>query len=120
MHGLDRWGDLLGKAGRRHPSGQLVRADRKPDDRIRTSRQPHRRDLKDEDRLSERAESALGRLALRGVIDEHELAPVSAMRRWSARIARRSRRRARSRAPAACSICGRGANPAGARAGTDC
>lgn len=67
------WGKLLGrragrkrKAGKRHPSGQLVRADKHPDDKVRASRQPHRRVLKAEDRLSEKAESPLGRLYLTG------------------------------------------------------
>lgn len=53
------------KAGRRHPSGQLVR-EKKPDDRVRTSRQPHRRGLPAEERLSEKAESPIGRMLLRG------------------------------------------------------
>lgn len=53
------------KAGRRHPSGQLVRA-AQPDDRIRSARQPHRRGLPKEMRLSEKAESPLGRLLLTG------------------------------------------------------
>lgn len=52
------------KAGKRHPGGELVRTDKRPDDRVRASRQPHRRQLKDADRLSERAESLLGRLSL--------------------------------------------------------
>lgn len=51
------------KSGRRHPSGELVR-DKRPDDRVRASRQPHRRALKEGDRLSEKAESMLGRLSL--------------------------------------------------------
>jgi hypothetical protein len=53
------------KLGRRHPSGQLVR-EKQPDDRIRTSRQPHRRQVAKEHRLDERAESPLGRLLLQG------------------------------------------------------
>lgn len=57
------------KSGRRHPSGGLVQ-EKKPDDRIRTSRQPGRRDVRHEDRLSEHAESPLGRLYLRGRITE--------------------------------------------------
>lgn len=60
------------KAGRRHPGGELVR-DKQPDDRIRMSRQPHRRGLAPELRGAEQAESPLGRLALRGVIDEDQL-----------------------------------------------
>jgi hypothetical protein len=55
------------KGGPRHPGGQLVR-EKKPDDRIRTARQPHRRGVRSEDRMDERAESPLGRLALRNVI----------------------------------------------------
>jgi hypothetical protein len=51
------------KAGKRHPGGELVR-DKRPDDRVRASRQPHRRMLKEGDRLSEKAESLLGRLSL--------------------------------------------------------
>jgi hypothetical protein len=35
---------------------------------VRTSRQPHRRGLKQDDRLSDRAESLLGRLNLNGLI----------------------------------------------------
>lgn len=52
------------KAGKRHPSGELVRQDKRPDDRVRAGRQPHRRRLGDLDRLSERAESPLGQLSL--------------------------------------------------------
>lgn len=59
------------KAGKRHPSGELVR-DKRPDDRIRASRQPHRRGLRDVDRLSEKAESPLGRLNLKGSISDEE------------------------------------------------
>jgi hypothetical protein len=59
------------KAGKRHPSGELVR-DKRPDDRIRASRQPHRRGLKEGDRLSEKAESPLGRLNLRGIISDDQ------------------------------------------------
>ncbi len=63
------------KSGKRHPGGELVR-DKQPDDRIRASRQPHRRAIEEGDRLSERAESPLGRLSLmrgrdgQAVIDE--------------------------------------------------
>lgn len=56
------------KSGARHPGGQL-KAKPKPDLKVRTSRQPHRRVLKSDDRLDERAESPLGRLFLRGKID---------------------------------------------------
>lgn len=74
--GLSRSGRKR-KAGKRHPSGELVR-DKRPDDKVRASRQPHRRSLKDTDRLSERAESPLGRLSLlrdsqrKTVIDENQ------------------------------------------------
>lgn len=47
--------------------------EKKPDDRVRTSRQPHRRDLKDELRTNERAESPLGRLWLKKKISYDEL-----------------------------------------------
>lgn len=57
------------KSGARYPSGELKKPEVKPDDRIRTSRQPHRRALPDEQRRDERAESPLGRLLLKGVID---------------------------------------------------
>jgi hypothetical protein len=68
------------KAGRRHPSGELVRESRFPDDKVRAGRQPHRRRLDDADRLSDRAESPFGQLSLladptrsgRKVIDEHQ------------------------------------------------
>lgn len=59
------------KAGRRHPNGALVR-EKRPDDRIRASRQPHRRAMTKDDRLDERAESALGRLNLRRLISNDE------------------------------------------------
>jgi hypothetical protein len=59
------------KPGHRHPSGELVREAR-PDDRLRTARQPHRREVAAQDRLSERAESPLGRLNLRGVITDEQ------------------------------------------------
>lgn len=39
---------------------------RRPDDRVRTSRQPHRRVLDDADRRAEEAESPIGRLLLAG------------------------------------------------------
>lgn len=59
------------KAGQRHPSGQLVqksKVEKQIDDRVRTSRQPHRRMLRAEDRLDERAESPLGRLLIKGYL----------------------------------------------------
>lgn len=59
------------KAGARHPSGQLVqksKTEKQIDDRVRTSRQPHRRGLRADDRLDERAESPLGRLLLKGYL----------------------------------------------------
>lgn len=52
------------KIGDRHPSGGLIR--KQPDDRTRISRQPHRRILPSDLRLSEQAESLLGRLFLIG------------------------------------------------------
>jgi hypothetical protein len=59
------------KSGRRHPSGNLVR-EKRPDDRVRTGRQPHRRSLPEADRMSEKAESPLGRLNLKHVISDEE------------------------------------------------
>lgn len=58
------------KEGKRYPSGQLKPVI-KPDDvlRVRTSRQPHRRAMKDELRTDERAGSVIGRLFLAGDID---------------------------------------------------
>jgi len=61
------------KIGRRHPSGELAREERFPDDRIRGGRQPHRRSLAEELRLSELAESPIGRLALKGLLGEHQM-----------------------------------------------
>lgn len=58
------------KGGKRYPSGGLVPVVKAEDVlRMRTSRQPHRRTLKSDDRLDERAESPLGRLLIKGVID---------------------------------------------------
>lgn len=51
----------------RKPCGRL-KPEKHPDDKKRASRQPHRRALKDEDRMSEKAESTLGRLSLQDVI----------------------------------------------------
>lgn len=56
------------KSGQREPNGRL-KPEKRPDDRVKTSRQPHRRALPDEMRLDERAESPLGRMNLRGEID---------------------------------------------------
>lgn len=54
-------------------SGGLARVvDREPDDKIRAGRQPHRRHLREADRLDERAESPLGQLALREIITEEQ------------------------------------------------
>lgn len=61
--GLARRTGRKRKSGKRHPSGELIREVR-PDDRIRTSRQPHRRKVEEGDRLDQRAESPLGRLNL--------------------------------------------------------
>lgn len=69
--GLARRGRKRKSTGRRHPSGQLVR-EAAPDDRLRTARQPHRRVLPAADRLSERAESPLGRLNLREIISDEQ------------------------------------------------
>lgn len=55
------------KVGPRHPGGQLKHV--KPDLATRTSRQPHRRGLKDALRRDERAGEPLGRMYLRGLID---------------------------------------------------
>lgn len=57
------------KSGARYAGGARLKPEAKPDDRIKTSRQPHRRGLPDEQRRDERAESPLGRLLLKGVID---------------------------------------------------
>ena len=74
------WGVTgLGRAGRhrkrraRYPSGRIKPDEKKPDDRIRASRQPHRRNLPPDVRLSEKAESPLGRLNLRGAITDEQL-----------------------------------------------
>lgn len=58
------------KGGKRHPGGQLIKP--QIDLKTRTSRQPHRRGLKDELRADERAESPLGRLMLREAINNDE------------------------------------------------
>jgi hypothetical protein len=59
------------KIGRRYPSGRLV-PDKGPDDKLRVSRQPHRRDLPPDARPSEKAESPLGRLNLMGIITDEQ------------------------------------------------
>jgi hypothetical protein len=74
------WGKLLGgkwrkrgrnrKAGKRHPSGKLIQGHSEPDLRVRTSRQPHRRVVRDVDRLRAEAESTLGRYLLCGLLAE--------------------------------------------------
>ena len=46
--------------------------DKRPDDRVRASRQPHRRGLKSGDRLDEKAESPLGRMLLSGDLAAHD------------------------------------------------
>lgn len=55
------------KTGPRHPGGQLKR-EKPEDDKIRTSRQPHRRGFAPELRTAEEAESPIGRLWLRGLL----------------------------------------------------
>ncbi len=75
------WRGRKRKQGARHPGGQLKR-EKQPDDRVRTSRQPHRRILRTEDRMSEHAESPLGRLYLRGQLraDETEDPEIAELR----------------------------------------
>lgn len=58
--------------GSRLPGTNAPAIERAPDDRMRAARQPHRRGLPEHDRLSEKAESPLGRLNLRGVITEEQ------------------------------------------------
>lgn len=68
------------KHGARHPGGQLVKVKKLTDaeaQRIRTSRQPHRRALRTDDRLDERGESLLGRLLLRHWLRINPLPPGS-------------------------------------------
>lgn len=77
---LVAWRGRKRKPGHRKPCGQLKasgdKAEREADDRIRASRQPHRRELRRDvagneiDRFSEKAESPLGRLNLRGLISD--------------------------------------------------
>jgi hypothetical protein len=63
------------KAGRREPSGRLRRKPKQVEERVRIARaQPHRRGLKSNDRPSELAESALGRLCLTRTISAGERA----------------------------------------------
>lgn len=64
------------KAGLREPSGKLARGAKNEQaltDMVRTSRQPHRRTVKEQFRLTTVAESPLGRMALQGVIEEQLL-----------------------------------------------
>lgn len=58
--------------GQKLPHADDPVVEREPDDRIRASRQPHRRGLPEEDRLSEKAESPLGRLSLKSIITEEQ------------------------------------------------
>lgn len=78
------------KAGPRHPSGQLVAPNKTmavADDRIRTSRQPHRRILDEELRTAEEAESPLGRLLLTGYLRlASEADDAAARQRWDAGV----------------------------------
>lgn len=60
------------KSGNRKASGDLIR-DKQPDDRVRTARQPHRRTVRAEFRMSEHAESPLGRYMLRWLITEQQM-----------------------------------------------
>lgn len=90
------------KQGLRHKSGDLVRSARAPDDRIKTSRQPHRRSLPEALRLDERAGTVLGRLYLRGRLSE----PLfDAGTRWAVVV---GEMRAAIEPPAATSGSGRG------------
>jgi hypothetical protein len=57
------------KSGAREPNGRLAR-EKRPDDRLRVSRQPHRRGVRADDRLSEKAESVLGRMCLAGILTD--------------------------------------------------
>jgi len=72
----------LGRSGRkrkdgpRYPSGGLKsnKPARAVDDKVRCGRQPHRRMLSEELRLDTRAESPLGRMLLKGLLNrEHEV-----------------------------------------------
>lgn len=60
------------KSGRRKACGRLEQADKRPDDRLKVARQPHRRELAGALPLDERAESALGRALLRKSITDAE------------------------------------------------
>ena len=66
----EAWGEaVLGRRGRKGKfRGYLAKPEpeKAPDDRVRTSRQPHRRVLPEEARFSEKAESLLGRMLLTG------------------------------------------------------
>lgn len=66
----------LGRSGRkrkdgpRYPSGGLVKdTGRAVDDKVRCGRQPHRRMLSEDLRLDTRAESPLGRMLLKGLLN---------------------------------------------------
>ena len=62
--------DSVARSGRPAKSAAIYpgKAAPRPDDRLRTARQPHRRMLKAQDRMSEQAESPLGRLYLKGLL----------------------------------------------------
>lgn len=64
------------KSGERYPSGQIKPTEKLPDDMIRAGRQPHRRPLDPDDRLSEKAESALGRMLLAGQLNDPTIKPT--------------------------------------------
>jgi hypothetical protein len=59
------------RSGYRTPSGDLARQKR-PDDRLLAAMQPHRRQLPEKDRLSEKAVTVLGRLNLFGRITDEQ------------------------------------------------
>jgi hypothetical protein len=78
-----RLGASMGRPGRKRKQGARERNGRprrkgkkeQVDERVRLARaQPHRRDLKSNDRISEFAESALGRLSLRRLVTPGERA----------------------------------------------
>lgn len=58
------------KSGRREPSGRPARVE--VNYRELAALQPHRRDLPEAHRLSEKAASAIGRLSLGGILDEQQ------------------------------------------------
>jgi len=59
------------KSGRRSPCGDLIK-EKRPDDRLLASLQPHRRDLPEKHRLSEKATTVLGKLNLFGWITDEQ------------------------------------------------